>query len=228
MNSRQVAKLNMYRSVQQLCNDNNSFIAGNPAFLNALTIFNSKIDEIVSTAASENQVIKGITTDKSVAKKNLCQNAVDTASTIFAFASANGNNTLKQVVNFSFSDLNRLKDDVLYPTCMNILNAAKDSAAALVSYGLTPEMITSLGNSMSSYNTAVPTTKTARSVKSTYGGNLKQLVKDTDAVLKDQMDKIMNTFKIANKDFISSYKNARVIIDPKVTPVKPVAPAAAA
>jgi hypothetical protein len=38
------------------------------------------------------------------------------------------------------------------------------------------------------------------------------------------MDKIMNTFKAANPDFVSPYKNARVINDPKQTKKAPAAP----
>ncbi len=87
-------------------------------------------------------------------------------------------------------------------------------------------MIEALDTAMDSYSTAVPKTKTAKSVKSAFGTNLKVLVKDINAILFDQMDKMINTFKAANPDFVSTYKNARVIIDPKKTKKqKPAEPA---
>ena len=101
MNSRQEAKLNMYRTVQLQCNNNSAITATNPAFTAAFAVFTAHISNIISTVSSWTQVITGVAIDKTVAKKNLSQSATDIAALVFAYASSINNNTLKQQVNYA-------------------------------------------------------------------------------------------------------------------------------
>lgn len=217
MNSRQEAKLNMYRSTKQLCDDNATTVATNTAFQTAFNTFKVKLSTLITTATSESQVISGIAVDKSVAKKNLCQLATDISAIVFAYASSINNNTLKNGVNFAYSDLLRLKDDQLPLTCQNIHGLATVNATALTPFGITTAMLTTFQTSITDYSTAVPKPKTAKSVKATFTKNIGILIKDIDAILKDQLDKLVVAFKPTKPDFVNSFKNARVIIDPSKT-----------
>ncbi len=154
MTSRNEAKLNMYRTIKQLCDDNATTVALNAAFLAAFNIYKAKLSTLITTVTSESLVIKGIAIDKAVFKKNLCQSTADIAAIIFAYASFINNNTLKQSINFSYSELFRIKDDLLAPTCQNIFNAASTNSAALVSYGITAPMLTAFQASITDYSTA--------------------------------------------------------------------------
>ena len=214
MNATQESKLNMYRATQKHCNDNAAIVATVPAFATTLTAFNSKVSAIISTAQQEDLVTKGITVDKSVAKKTLCQLATDIAAPIFAFASASSNNTLKQEVNFSFSDLLKTKDDILAPRCQNIKDLGTANLAALAPYGLTAASLTALQTTIDGYQVKVPTPRNSAAQKKTIRENLKKLIKEADTVLKEQMDKTVVGFKAAHPDFVSTYKANRVIIDP--------------
>ena len=217
MNAKQEAKLNMFRATQKHCNDNPAIVATVPAFATTLTAFNSKVSAIISTAQQEDLVTKGITVDKSVAKKTLCQLAADVAAPIFAFASASANNTLKQEVNFSFSDLFKTKDDILAPRCQNIKDLGTANLAALAPYGLTAASLTALQTTIDGYQAKVPTPRNSSAQKKTIRENLKKLIAEADTVLKEQMDKTVVGFKAANPDFVSTYKANRVIIDPGKT-----------
>ncbi len=214
MNAKQESKLNMYRATQKHCDDNPAIVATVPAFATTLTAFNTKLSAIISTAQQEDLVTKGITVDKLVAKKTLCQLATDVAAPIFAFASANADNTLKQEVNFSFSDLFKTKDDVLAPRCQNINDLGTANLAAMAPYGLTAASLTALQTTINGYQAKVPTPRNSAAQKKTIRENLKKLFTEADAVLKDQMDKTVVGFKTANPDFVSTYKANRVIIDP--------------
>ena len=217
MDSRQEAKLNMYRTVQLFCNNNNAITATNPAFTTAFAAFTAKISNIISTATSESQVITGIATDKTVLKKNLCQSATDIAALIFAYASSINNNTLKQEVNYAYSDFFRLKDDLLAPTAKNIHNAATANLPALAPFGVTAAMLSALQTTINAYSTSVPTPRNAKAIKATYTANIKQLIKETDSILKNQLDKLAVSFKTTQPDFYNSYLNTRIIIDPSKT-----------
>ena len=217
MTSRNEAKLNMYRTIKQLCDDNATTVALNAAFLAAFNIYKAKLSTLITTVTSESLVIKGIAIDKAVFKKNLCQSTADIAAIIFAYASFINNNTLKQSINFSYSELFRIKDDLLAPTCQNIFNAANTNSAALVSYGITAPMLTAFQASITDYSIAVPKPRTAKSVRATYTKNIGIAMKDIDLILKEQMDKLVVAFKPNKPDFLNSYKTARIIIDPNST-----------
>jgi Carboxypeptidase regulatory-like domain len=217
MNANQESKLNMYRTVQDICNLNIAIITGIPALQSVFNALVEFIENIISAATNESLVISGIAIDKTVAKKNLCQSATNMAGLIFAYASSIKNNTLKQEVNFAYTDLFRLRDEELVPAVQNIVTAANTNLADLADYGVTAATISSLQAIIAEYSTAVPQPRSAKSIKEMYGKNLKQLFKDTDDLLKTQMDKLVANLKTTEPNFVSTYKSARVIIDPNKT-----------
>lgn len=217
MNSRNESKLNMYRTVKQICDDNATTVATNVAFLAAFNSFKAKLSSLITSVTAESQVIRGIAVDKNVLRKNLCQSATDISAIIFAYASNINNNTLKQSVNFSFSDFYKTKDELIAPTAQNIHTIATTNATALVPYGISPAMLTSFQTAITDYSASVPKPRTALSVKATFTKNIRVLINDIDLVLKDQMDKIIPAFKPSKPDFYNSFKSARIIIDPSKT-----------
>lgn len=214
MERKSEAKLNMYRAVANHCNANPAIIATVPAFQTAVTALNANISTMLSTAQMEVQVISGITADKSQLKQSLAQQAADIAAIVFAFASSSGNNTLKEQVKFSFREILRIKDDLIAPTCLNIHNAANTNLAALVGYGITAATLTAFNNAISSFSAAVPSPRNAVSLRAAYKKDLTNLIKQTDKLLKEQLDKLSVQFKTPNPDFFNAYKSNRIIIDP--------------
>ena len=213
MNSHQESKLNMYRTVQMICDDNSSTFTTNPAFVTAYKNYVTNITNIINTATAESQAISGITIDKSVARKKLCQTASEIAGVVFAFATSAKNNSLREVVNYSYSDLFKIKDDLLAPTVKNIFDAANNNLTNLESYGITTATLDSFKATIDDYSGAVPKPRSAVSLKSTYSKNLRMLFKQTDDILKSELDKLVISFKANAPDFVSTYKNARIIID---------------
>jgi hypothetical protein len=207
------AKLNMYRAVANHCNANPAIVATVPAFQTAVTALNANISTILSTAQMEVQVISGITADKSALKESLAQQAADIAAIVFAFASSTNNNTLKEQVKFSFREILRIKDDLIAPTCLNIHDAANANLAALAAYGITAATLTAFNNAITNYSAAVPSPRNAVSLRAAYKKDITNLIKQTDKLLKEQLDKLSVQFKTANTEFYNAYKSNRVIID---------------
>ncbi len=213
MNSSQEAKLNMYNAVVTHCAANPAIVATVPAFQTAFTNFQDIFSSIIETAQEEAQVIKGVAMDKAQAKKDLVQKAVDISSSVYAYAVTQNDNTLKEQVNFSLTDLLRLKDEILGPTCLNISNAANDNVANLVGYGITAAVITDFNDMITNYMGAVSNPRNAVTQRATYSASLKDYFKSGDDILKNQMDKIALQFKAANLEFYTTYKNNRIILD---------------
>ncbi|HRH50388.1 MAG TPA: carboxypeptidase regulatory-like domain-containing protein [Panacibacter sp.] len=218
MNAKLESKLDMYRATQTYCDNNMPIVSTVPAFATAFTAFKANVTALIANAQQEDQVTKGITTDKKVSKKTLAQLGADVAAPIFAYASSINDNTLKAQVNFSFSDLFKAKDELLPVRCQNIHDAGTAHLLALADFGITAPLLASLQTTIIAYKLKVPTPRNAAADKITIRLNQKNLFTATDLILKEQMDKTLAGFKAANPDFVNTYKANRVIIDPgKVT-----------
>lgn len=217
MDAKKEAKLNMYRVVKQVCDDNTTIVSGNAAFLAAFNSYKAKLSVLITTVTSELQIITGIATDKTTLKKNLSQSAADICNLVSAYASAVNNNTILAAVNFTYSTLFKIKDDKIHETCQNIYNTANSNAAALVAYGITPAMLTAFQQAITDYATIVPKPKSAKAARAAFTKSINLQMKDIDALLKKQLDKLLTAFKPTKPDFVNTFKAGRVIIDPNST-----------
>jgi hypothetical protein len=217
MNAIQQAKLKMYRATEKHCDDNASIIASLPAFQTALARFKAKIANILSTTQQKDVVLTGITTDKSNSKQMLCQIASDIANLVFAYADTNNNNTLKQEVNYNYTKLIKTREDQLAPRCQNIHDKALANIQNLEDFGIESHKLTNLQDAINNYQENSPKTRTATSNRKTLNANLSQLFKETDSILKNQMDKLVVAFRNNNPNFVATYETNRIIIDPSKT-----------
>lgn len=218
MNSKLESKLKMYRAVEQHGNENPTIVALNLAFSDAFNRFKAKIAAIATNAQQNETVLTGIAEDKSTFKQALARRAADIASVIYAYAIGTSNNTLKQEVNFSYSTLVKSRDNELAPRCQNIHDKAAANLADLADYGIKAADLTSLQVAIDDYQAQSPKTRAAASQRKTTGDNLNQLFKEADAILRDEMDKLIITFKPTHPDFVKTYESNRIIVDPPTRP----------
>lgn len=217
MNKRNEAKLNMYRTVEDICEANSTVFSANVAFMAAFNAFKAKIVAIIEKIQQDSLVITGIAEDKRVSKVKLCGLAADTASVIYAFASTIGNNTLKMEVDFPVSKLSKMRDEVLAPNCQNIHDKGVENLAALQDYGVTQAMLDALQEAIDSYSSETPKPRAAISNRKAVAADLARLFDETDEILKERMDKLVEIFKASHPDFVKIYESARRIVAPHVT-----------
>lgn len=204
----------MFRVTAKVCDNNQTTVDTNIAFKNAHTLLKGKISGILTIEQILQSPINGIAQDKNSAKVALCVAAAELAGIVFAFAVVNGDNTLKEKVNISKTELLKKRDDQLAPACIAIKNAANDNLAALADYGID---ITSLDNFqllIDNYSGDVPLPTTAKGTVSTQRKNQKKLIRESSELLKKVMDKTIVIFKDVNPDFVTTFKTARIILDP--------------
>ena len=225
MNALQEAKLTMYRAVQTHCDANGAITSTNLAFTTAYADFVTQISKLQGSETVVSKQTKGVAKDKQSLRLKLCRTTTDLAALVFAYASKTKNQVLQQQVNYSYSDLEKIKDEMIAPACQNILEAANANLAALADYGVTNPMLTALQTDIDNYTNASQSPQAAKATKQTENAKMKDTIKLADDVLKNQMDKLVVNFKAANPDFVDTYFNVRVIIDPtggsKPKPPKP-------
>jgi hypothetical protein len=214
MNKKDEAKLSMYKAVEAHCTNNQTIIATSVPFQASFTTFVAKLASLFVTESSAQKQTKGIAVDKEALKQLLVKDAFEMASVVFAFASKTKNDTLRQAVNYSITDLDRLKDELIVPVASNIKKAASDNLTALAEYGVTTAKITAMQVSMDNYAAATQKPRLAKAQKTTDNKNVKTVMQEIDNILKNEMDKTIVVFKAANPNFVIKYKEVRIIVNP--------------
>lgn len=217
MDSLQQARLNSYQTIETHCNNNAAIVATIPAFQNAFNDFKAKIVEIIAADRQQNIDLTGITADKAQLKKTLCERASIIAGAIFAFASTNSNNELKQQMNVSLSKLLKTSDNQLAARCRNIHDTGAANLDVLKDYGINAAKLTALQTDIDEYAAAAPKPRAVRTQRKTATGSLRELFKQADQMLEERMDPLIGLLKETNPDFAATYANAREIDDPSTT-----------
>ena len=84
-------------------------------------------------------------------------------------------------------------------------------------YCITTEKLATLQAAITAYAAETPKPRVALSLRKTYNANLAASFKQADAILRSQMDKMVNALRAAHPDFVGAYESNRIIIDPATT-----------
>lgn len=213
MNQKREAKLYMYDTLIDGCEEDAAIPPIVPAFDDTLTIFKGKVDDIHTKAIDLDKDTTGNAIDKNKAKENAAQAFDDAASSISSYAASVNNNELKEEMHFSFRSLMRLKDMDFGSAIGLILQRAQDNLAALAPYGIVAATITSLQGYQTAWNNAKTKPAGAKGARKAIDTAITGLFKECDDLLKDQLDNSIAPFRISHPDFYNTYFNNRNIID---------------
>lgn len=213
MTDRQENKFSMYLATQSVLDSNNAVWVGTPAIVTAAGEFKSAITLIGKARQTQETETKGVTEDKAQAREAAITKAVSVAAATFAYASVTNNNTLKEQVNYSPSELRGSRDTILADRLRVIFSSASVNAAALVDYGVQATDLAELDTLITAYEDVLQSPRTAIGARSTATQELEELFVQADTILKEQLDKLMEIFRFTAENFYKQYKSARVIID---------------
>jgi Carboxypeptidase regulatory-like domain len=213
MNKNQNAKFKMYRATEKHCDDNTEITKNMPAFVAAFNNFKAIITEINDTTQAKSVILRGIAIDKNESRQSLGSKVTEIAGLIFAFASATGNNTLKQEVNVSETKLLQHNEERFVSRCQNVYAKGLENVALLADYGITNQTLENLKSLIDDYLAKSPNTRNATGNRKTLNSNLTALFKKADTVLKEQIDKLIIVFRAEHPDFVKTYEANRIIID---------------
>lgn len=213
MDKIQENKFSMYLSVQKVTNFHSDVWQELPAFKSRYSIFEKLIETIREVRLVQEGEITGVTKDKADAQQKAVEKGNEIATAVYAYASVNGDLKLKDRVSYSPSKLKLSRDTILIDSLNVIKNEALKKLPELSDYGLIQEDIDELTALIDRYAEVVENprqsiTNRARSTK-----ELKEYMTKADTILKDQLDKLVNQFKVKSPAFFKQYKGARIIID---------------
>jgi len=213
MTDKQDNKRSMYIAVQRVCNSNNSSWRGLPAFVRAFGNFETTLAKIDSQRQIQEGKTTGITENKQKEEDEMIQITLEIAAAVYARASINGDNELRDKVSYSPSYLRNSRDNILKDISQVIHDEADKVIANLADYGKTPADLTQLQKEIDDYAAILAKPRTAIGARATATTNLVELFKQGDNILKNRLDKLMVSYQNSEPVFYQTYQNARNIVD---------------
>jgi hypothetical protein len=212
MNVNQEDKLNMYYVVKNTCEKYQATWTSIAAFAATYNLWVAKIPLIEQNRDAQTASTTGVATDTTAKRQTMADKALFMANRLQSLANATNNAELLESVQYSASDLKKARGVDVVGFCNTILAKANANAANLVTYGVTPAMITDLQAAITAYSTSLAKPKAAKSQTKTATENLATLFKDSYDLLTKRLDLDIELFKTSKPDFYSQYKTARIII----------------
>ncbi|MDR2681319.1 MAG: hypothetical protein LBC47_10980 [Tannerella sp.] len=217
MNDRQNAKITMYQTVYNTCNEFASVYANTPAFINGLKALNEGIASIRKAEAQQIDALsKGVTQEKTGVEETLVLSILKVSGALYVYAFDTGNKELAAKVDMNKTQLFRMENNTLLVTAGEIAAKAAKTGAALADYGIGAAELADLSEHMADFEALLVKPRTVIGEHKRHTTNLTRLFAETDSVLYDRLDKLINLFKVSEPDFYASYKNARNVINTSV------------
>lgn len=207
-------RVNMINASITFCDANTAATAAIALFATTLSAVKAKMVLVNSYNQIGDGTTKGVTLDTNGLRQAMCDLALKCANATLAFANATGNNTLAALVNYSERKLKNLKKEEVDDACEAIHDAANANIGDVTDYGVSATDVSDLQAAIDLYRTASQNPRQAIVNKSQAKKKVSELVDEiVDDLLVGQLDKMANTLKVSNADFVSGYKQSREVID---------------
>jgi hypothetical protein len=230
MTNNQENKRAMYFAVWILLIANAVKLAIVPLFAQALALLGTLLSDIKAKEKERGEMTTGKMEARDTAEAAVIAAVIPVASALSAYAGDTGNTELKEKSKVKISILEHMRDLDLIDKVRSILGLAQDHAADLVPYGITPEIITALEETLAAFDTAVAGLGKGKTEKTGARTSLNALFDQTDDLLKNKIDQMMEVVRLKEPQLGVSYDAARVIHDigggHNASPPVPIPPAA--
>jgi uncharacterized membrane protein len=206
-------KYSMYLAVKKVLADNTGVWSWLQAFVTAVGTYMIKLDRIGDLVEVQTTPTTGVRKDKMQALDLMVHRTVALAGAVFAYATEVNNQTLRDVMAVSESDLRQVRDTLAVERARSVHEHAAPLAGSLSDYGVTAVEIADVDSAITAFANSIPQPRVAISTRKGATTELAIVMKQVDGVLKDTLDKLMPKFKTTAPEFYANYFNARIIVD---------------
>lgn len=213
MTSNQSNKYSMYTAAIELLKNNAAKTASIPAFANSF----SKLDSLVTQALDKDKERMGKTPGKIAAKDEaedaLVTAAMIVASALTAFARSKGNTQLKEKAHISEGYLRHARSNEQINIANLTYDLAKGNEEGLAAFAITPTMLQDLKSRIVAYSAALQDVASGVAERMGARTAVRDLFIQVDEVLKEEVDPMMQIFRVTDPEFYNDYRAVRVIKD---------------
>lgn len=213
MDARKENKLSSYKAVETVLDENQNIWQGLVAFVAAVAAFKTSIQTINGLEQSRNGGTKGVTASKQAKRDAMSAAALEVAGGVRAYASANDDKELLAKVDYSASDFRNARDTEAATICQGIRDTANANVANLADCGVTANDLAALQTKINAYNAAIGKPRTKLSTNRAAGAMMDAEFDAADKVLDEQLDGLIEKYKVSQPSFYQAYVAAREIVD---------------
>jgi len=213
MTSYQSNKLAMYTATLGLLKSSDAQTSSMPVFAES----QGKFEDLVAQIKNKDKERIGKTTGKSAAKDE-AEDALVTATVMIAagltaFARKKGNTQLKEKAKVSESYLRRIRSHEQVNIAKLTYDLALANAEGLVEYSITPSMLSDFKSRIAAYEAAIEDIGTGMASRVGARTAVGDLFIQVDDLLKEELDPMMELFRMKEPELYNDYHAARVIKD---------------
>jgi hypothetical protein len=212
MNTELTNRVTMFKTVDSHLDDNNSIWSVMPQMQTSVTKLKSKLVAIDRTAQLQ-ELPSGAADDKEAARDALEDVLFLTCEALAVLAHTGNDHELLALVAVRPSTLSRFNDEELSNRAASVLAEANARKTALAALNVTQANLDELTQALERFNTSKTSPRTATAAKKVQTASLAGLVRETNSILRNETDKLVNLFVRTNPEFVAGYRAARVIVD---------------
>jgi hypothetical protein len=213
MNALQENRVSMYFKIRLFFANHLATLATSvPAFTNAVTGFNTRLDQLGVLDQTATEANDGYATQKQINRNDMRDKALSVAGGIKAFALINADMVVAAKATTVKSTLDKMRDvDVLY-WCENIANIANANAAAIIPMGVTTAKLATYISAITKYKLSLQTPADQRGESVAAGIAVDAKIVELDGSL-EILDALMDTQRLDQTMLFNKYKADRAIDD---------------
>lgn len=218
--------ITMFETTVAFLDTNNNTWKNMPAFVDAHGRAKAGTTAIRGKTGKQQVPTEGVTGDKAQIRDDLEEKLLVIGDAIAAFAAKTANNDLAAQVEMTRSSLDRLPDSDLIQTAGRVIEAAEANLAALAPFGVTATNKDALQAAVDLFANKKESPREAIVGRKVETLALPDAISSVRSIFRNELDKLMTTFKKPEPDFYNGYFASRIIVNHAATipPKKPVPP----
>ncbi|SFE69811.1 hypothetical protein [Sunxiuqinia elliptica] len=213
MNKRLLNKLMMLKAVLSFLKANARVWKQVPDLADDIKELGKLTNEIDSKRQLIANDTKGHTEEKRDEQQKLEKQVIALSSVLAAMAERSGNEVLLGKVDFSRSEFTQKRDQEQVIIASEIVALARENLEALASSAISEEQVAELESQAKRVEQLMPKKRLSVSERKAANGQMKELFKTTDRLLKKRIDRMIVPYESSDPAFYAAYQNARMIID---------------
>jgi hypothetical protein len=198
--------------VQHLLEENQTIWESVPQFVNAVQLYNEKLERITISSEKQRSYTVGVLPKRNKYKSETLLMALQITATIRALAWDLQDLELYLKMKISKSALFTSANLDVLLKLDSIILVAGEYATQLSEYGVTPEIIEELQTRRDEMTVGIFAPGFAILKRKDIGAIMSNHFKETEDLLKDKIDGLMEMFSTSQADFYNSFKNARKVV----------------
>jgi len=212
MTRKQREKSKMYLMVQDFLSENQTIWGSVPRFVDAVQLFNTKLEQIRINSEQQSSFTVGVLPQRNKFKSDTLIIAFQVRLALRALAVDLEDMEMYVKMKGSRSSMFKGSNMEILLRIDIILNMTSEHANQLSEYGITTEILEDLQSRRNELTVGIFSPGKAIIKRKDMSSILSNHFKETDKLLKDKIDGLVEIFRISQPEFYNSFQNVRKVV----------------